>query len=163
MTSSRALYSAAAALVLCAACSKPAPPKLVPRRAQVVAVSPAFVQLEVTLDVTNPNGFPLIVHSVDGTFKLSATGAELGTAHSDLASSIPANATSSVTSQVSVRWSNLGLLAPLVLSPAPVPYEFQGSAVIGGDKLSVNVPFTLTGELTRAQLINAGLNGLAPR
>jgi LEA14-like dessication related protein len=158
-----AIHAAAAAFVLMAACSKPAPPQLVPRTARVVAVSPVAVQLELTLDVTNPNSFPLVVHAVDGKLKLGSTGAELGRAHSDLASSIPANATSSITSLVSVNWSNLGALTPLLLSPAPVPYVLDGTAAIGGDKLSVNLPFTLSGELTRTQLISAGLNGLAPR
>ena len=118
--------------------------------------------LAVTFDVANPNRFPLIVHAVDGRFSLGAgAGVELGKAHAEPASSIPAEGTSTVTSQIAVGWTNLPALTPFLLSPAAVPYRFDGSAILGGESLNLSLPFTLTGELTRAQLINAGLSGLS--
>ena len=144
-----------------AACSKPKPPTIAPRSAQIVGVSPGGVQLAITFDVTNPNGFPLMAHAVDGRFMLGTdSGAELGKAHAEIVSSIPANGTSSVTSQLGIPWTNLAVLAPFVLSPAAVPYHFDGTATVGGDDLNVSIPFTLTGELTRAQLIAAGLGSV---
>jgi LEA14-like dessication related protein len=150
------------ALVVATGCLKPKPPTITPKSAQVLAVSPAGVQLAVTFDVTNPNGFPLIVHAVDGHVALGTDGGtELGAAHAEPSSNIPADATSSVTSTLSVGWTNLAALAPYLLSPATVPYTFTGSATLGGDRLNLSVPFTLHGELSRAELINAGLSGLA--
>jgi Late embryogenesis abundant protein len=153
---------AAATLILSAACAKPKPPTIAAKSAQVLEVGPAGLKLAVAFDVTNPNGFPLLVHSVDGSFALGpGPGAELGRAHAEPASSIPAEGTSSVTSELSVGWTNLAVLAPFALSPTPVPYQFRGTALLGGERLNVSVPFTLSGELTRAQLINAGLSGLS--
>ena len=147
--------------VALAACSRPKPPTIAPKSATVVAVSPVGVQLAVTFDVTNPNGFPLLARAVDGRFVLgSGSGVELGKAHTVLASSIPAESTSSVTSQLVVSWTSLAALAPFMLSPAPVPYRFDGTASVGGERLNADVPFTVTGELTRAQLIDTGLAGL---
>jgi hypothetical protein len=152
-----------AALVLATACAKPKPPTISPKSAQVLAVSPTGVTLAVAFDVANPNRFPLIVHSVDGLFSLgSGAGVELGKAHAEPASNIPAQGTSTVTSQIAVGWTNLAALTPFMLSPAAVPYRFDGTATLGGESLNLNLPFTLTGELTRAQLINAGLSGLTP-
>ncbi|MEO6598899.1 MAG: LEA type 2 family protein [Polyangiaceae bacterium] len=122
------------------------------------------VELAVTFDVTNPNRFPLIVHSVDGRFSIGAgTGTELGTAHAEPSANIAAETTSTVTSTVAVGWTNLTALAPFALSPGAVPYTFTGTAALGGSELNVSLPFTLTGELTRAQLISIGLAGFSPR
>jgi len=128
----------------------------------VLAASGTGVMLAVTFDVANPNRFPLVVHAVDGRFFLGAgAGVELGKAHAEPASSIPAQGTSTVTSQIAIGWTNLAALAPFVLSPAAVPYRFDGNATLGGESLNVSLPFTLAGQLTRAELLNAGLSGLS--
>jgi hypothetical protein len=138
------------------------PPTITPKSAHVRSLSPRGVELAVAFDVTNPNRFPLIVHSVDGHFSVGAAGAgtELGTAHAEPSASIAARTTSTVTSTVAIGWTNLAALAPFALSPGAVPYTFTGSATLGGSELNVTVPFTLTGELTRAQLLSVGLAGL---
>ncbi|HEX2674884.1 MAG TPA: LEA type 2 family protein [Polyangiaceae bacterium] len=152
-----------AALMLTAACAKPKPPTITPKSAQVLSVGGTGLNLAVAFDVTNPNRFPLVVHAVDGRFSLGeGAGIELGQAHAQPAASIPAQGTSTVTSQIAIGWTNLAALAPFMLSPAAVPYRFEGNATLGGESLNVSVPFTLTGELTRAQLINVGLSGLTP-
>lgn len=155
------LFVVTSALALASGCAKPKPPTVTPKSAQVVSVSPGGVQLAVAFDVTNPNRFPLIVHAVDGHFFVGAgAGRELGSAHAEPSASIAAQATSTVSSTVSVGWTNLAALAPFALSPGAVPYTFSGSATLGGSELNVAVPFTLTGELSRAQLIAVGLAGL---
>jgi len=152
-----------AVLALATACQKPKPPTITPKSAQVLAVGGSGVMLAVTFDVANPNRFPLVVHAVDGRFLLGASGTdvELGKAHAEPASSIPAQGTSTVSSQIAIAWTNLTALTPFLLSPAAVPYHFDGSATLGGESLNVSLPFTLSGELTRAQLINVGLSGLS--
>ena len=156
------VIAAFAALTFATACAKPKPPTITPKSARVLAVGSTGVSLAVAFDVANPNRFPLIVHAVDGSFSLGpGTGTELGKAHAEPASSIPAEGTSTVTSQIAVAWTNLAALTPFMLSPAAVPYRFDGTATLGGESLNVKLPFTLTGELTRGQLISAGLNGLS--
>ena len=162
-----AYWTLFAALALASACAKPKPPTITPKSAQVLTVGSTGLTLAVVFDVVNPNRFPLVVHAVDGRFSLGAgAGVELGKAHAEPASSIPAGGTSTVTSQIAIAWTNLGALTPFMLSPAAVPYRFDGDAALGGENLNLSLPFTLSGELTRAQLLNAGLSGLsqpAPR
>jgi len=151
-----------AVLSLSAACAKPKPPTITPKSAQVLSVGGTGLTLVVTFDVTNPNRFPLVVHAVDGRFSLGeGAGIELGKARAEPASSIPAQGTSTVTSQIAIGWTNLTALTPFMLSPAAVPYRFEGNATLGGDSVNVSLPFTLTGELTRAQMIGVGLSGLS--
>ncbi len=102
------------------ACSKPQPPTVTARSARVTASTPTGVQLALELDVHNPNAFPLLVESVEGTLAI-AGGAEIGRGTARPATDIPAQGTSAVTSQLSVPWSNLTALAPFALTGAPVP------------------------------------------
>jgi len=156
------LASTLVELTLVEACVRPKPPTITPKSAQVRAVDATGVTLMVTFDVVNPNRFPLMVHAVDGRFSVGGgAGVELGKAHAEPASNIPAEGTSTVSSEIAVGWTNLPALTPFILSPAAVPYRFDGSATLGGESLNLNLPFTVSGELTRAQLISVGFRGLS--
>jgi LEA14-like dessication related protein len=144
-----------------AGCSKPQPPQVTARSARVTATAPTGVELAVELDVHNPNAFPLLVESVEGTLSV-AGGAEIGRGTARPGTDIPAQGSAPVTSHLTVPWSNLTALAPYALSGAPVPYTFEGRARVGGKRLNVEVPFTLRGELSRQQLLQIGLQGLGP-
>ena len=108
----------------------------------------------------NPNSFPLLVRSATGTLEVGS-GLQIGNGRATLTGSVPAKGSSIVATDLGVNWTNLPALAPLALTAAAVPYAFRGSANVGGERLNADVPFTLTGELTRAQLVQAGLRGLS--
>jgi len=152
-------HAAVALALVLSSCAKPEPPRITPHSVQVTSVTPLEIALRAELDVENPNAFPLMVRSVSGTLRVGA-GTEVGTAKVDTNATIPARATERVASDVRVRWSNLGALAPLALSPGPVPYVFGGVANVGGEKLNLDVPFELKGNLSREQILQAGLRGL---
>ena len=144
------LFAIATALCI-GACSKPEPPKITPHAARVTSVTPLGVELALELDVENKNAFPLIVQEVTGTLKLGA-GVEVGRARSEPKGSVPA--------ALSVPWTQLGALAPLAASGKPVPYTFDGTAKMGSAKINFDVPFTVKGEITQAQAVQAGIRGL---
>lgn len=143
-----------------AGCAKPEPPTVRPQAARVTMVGPAGVEMQVELNVRNPNAFPLVVRSVEGTFKLG-NGQELGRGQATPDAPIPAKGELLVKSTLSIPWSNLGALLPLVASEQPVPYQFAGTAQIGGERLNVSLPYSLNGELTRTQLTEIGLRALS--
>jgi LEA14-like dessication related protein len=140
-------------------CSKPEPPRITPRSIRVATVSPTGVGLALELDVYNPNSFPILAQNVSGSFEVG-NGVEIGRGQAQPKSSIPAKGSTVVASQLAVTWTNAAALAPYALSPAPVPYAFRGVAAIGGERLNVDVPFTIKGELTREQVLQAGIRGL---
>jgi LEA14-like dessication related protein len=142
-----------------AACSRPVPPTVTPREVRVTRVDPTRLVLSVVLDVNNPNSFSIVAQAVDGTLELE-NGTLLGRARVPVQTSIPAKASSQVTSELSVPWANLPALAPFALSGTDVRFRFRGTATIGGENLNVGVPFELAGLLNRAQVLELGLRGL---
>lgn len=140
-------------------CAKPAPPTVKPVSMRATSVSPERLQLAVELDVHNPNSFPLAVQSVTGLLSLD-NGATLGAASAEPRTALPAQANTAVTLNLDVPWQNLTALAPFALSGTDVPYRFNGTARLGGDRLNTDVAFTLDGKLTRGQVIELGLRGL---
>ena len=143
------------------ACSKPKSPEVTPRSARVTSVDARGLGLTLELDVRNPNDFPLVARAVSGVLEVG-NGVELGRARAEPKSSIPAGGSSPVTSQLLVSWTNATAVAPFALTNKPVPYTFRGTATIGGEKLNVDVPFSVKGELTRDHVLQIGLRGLGP-
>lgn len=139
------------------ACS-PKMPTVTPHLARVVWVAPTGVRLAIEVDVYNPNSFPLMADAIEGVIEMGS-GAVLGNGLAYPRGTVPAEGTSRVTTQVDVQWSNLGALAPFLMGAGPVPYVFKGKARLGGDSVSLSVPFEVAGQLTRAELIGAGLRG----
>jgi len=149
-----------ALLAVAVACSKPKPPTLTPRSAQVSAIKPDGVQLALVLAAHNPNRFPLVVNGVDASFELS-DGTPLGSAQSSQSFTIPSEGDQDLNATLDVRFSSLAALTPYALAAKPVPYRLRGSARIGSDDLNVAVPFTVDGVLTPEQVVAAGLRGAA--
>jgi LEA14-like dessication related protein len=147
-------------LVLAAGCSKPKPPTITPRSAQVSAITPDGVQLALVLAAHNPNGFPIVANAVNGSFELQ-DGTPLGAAQSTESFTIPSEGDQDLKATLDVRFKSLSVLAPYALQAKPVPYRVRGSASIGSENLNVDVPFSIDGVLTPEQVIAAGLHGAA--
>ena len=162
----RRVVLASVALALVASCSKPKPPTLTPRSAQVTAIKPDSVELSLVLAAHNPNSFPIVVNAVSASFELQ-DGTALGSAQSATSFTIPGQGDQDLAATLDVRFTSLAALTPYALAAKPVPYRLRGSARIGGDNLNVEVPFTIDGQLTPEQVVAAGLRGaanlLAPR
>ena len=144
-------------------CATPQPPTVTPQVARVLQVNQKGVELQVTLAVKNPNGFALSAHEVQGTLYVEG-GQKLGTGKSKPQQSIPAHGTASVESRVQIDWDDVPALQKFLLQ-AEVPYQFKGDVTLGGETISLTLPFEMKGTLTREQLLQAGLRGLfeAPR
>lgn len=140
------------------ACARPQPPSVVPHVVRFSAVTPTGLDFDVQLQVHNPNSFPLAAEVVSGTL-YGARDQRLGQGTSHPGESIPAGSTRLVASQVHIGWENLMAVAPL-LAAERIPYEFRGDVTLGGESINVTLPFTLSGELTRTQLLDAGWRGL---
>jgi LEA14-like dessication related protein len=146
------------AILLLPACSKPKPPELKPRSAQVAAIKPDSVELALVLDAHNPNSFPIVANRVTATFELQ-DGTELGRGESSEAFTIPAQGDAALAAKLDIRWNSLSVLAPYALAAKPLPYRLRGSARLGGEHLNMDVPFSIDGQLTPDQVIQAGLRG----
>lgn len=142
-----------------AGCAKPKPPTITPQSVKVTSLSPTALGLRAQLDVHNPNAFPLVVRSVSGKLVFDGN-IEGGSAETTSGVSVAANATQRVSADLNIPWTNLAQLAPLAMSGKVISYRFNGKATIGGKSLNVNLPFSLTGSLTSAELVQVGLGSL---
>jgi LEA14-like dessication related protein len=146
------------ACALLVACWKPKPIEVTPQSVQLASISPDGVGLTVVLNVKNPNGFGITASEVNAIVELQ-DGSELGRGSATPAFTIPAEGSVAVPTTLSTRWTNVALLAPYALSAKPLPYRLRGTARIGGESLNVEVPFTISGQLTPEQVIAAGMRG----
>lgn len=145
--------------VVAMGCSKPEPPTLVPKEAKVTAIGPAGASLLVRMEATNPNRITLSVRSVTGKAKLAGKW-DLGTVTVEKPVDLPPNVPTMVDVPMTLPWTDLKTLGALASTTGPVPYVIEGTVSIGGERLNVNLPFTLSGTITREQVINASLKSL---
>ncbi len=141
-----------------AACSKPKPVEVTPRSVTVAAIEPQGIQLALVLDVRNPNGFPIKASDVKGTVEIQG-GGQLGSGAATGVMTVGAEQTVQLPAQLGVGWTNVTALAPFALSAKPVPYRIVGSARVGSERLNMEVPFDIAGELTREQVAQIALRG----
>ena len=149
-----------ASVLSAVACSKPKPVQITPQSAQLSSIGPNGVGVALVLNVRNPNGFPIIAQAVSATFELQ-DGSELGRGSSTAAFTIPAEGVTALPAQLSMGWTNVGALTPYALSGKALPYRISGTARLGGESLNVDVPFSISGQLTPQQVLAAGLRGAA--
>ncbi len=141
------------------ACSKPKPPTLVPKAVQVVGVDPQGLTVEMTVEMTNPNGFSVSVQSVKARVVL-ADGSDLGEVNIVQAITLPPSTPTLVRVPMTARWSGVNALGAQALSGKDLPFTVTGTVGIGGEKLSVDVPYSVSGVVTQEQLKRAAINSL---
>lgn len=152
-----AFFTAIAAI----ACSKPQPPKLTPKKVSVVAVSTAGLDLLLEIEATNPNGFTLAAQSFTGKATLDGKW-QLGTVTVSKPVSLPPKVPTMVDVPLNLPWTDAVALASLAAAQRPMPYVVEGSVKIGGEKLNVDVPISMSGTIAREQIANAALKSLPP-
>jgi LEA14-like dessication related protein len=143
-------------LSLLAACSKPQPVQVTPRTAQISWLAPTGVGVAISLDVHNPNEFSITASDVNGVFELK-DGTELGRGTATTAFTVPGGATVPLGAELRMSWTNLAAFGPYALSLQPLPYRIRGRARVGGKDLRLELPFSIEGQLTPEQVIQATL------
>ncbi len=144
---------------VCAACKKPVPPKLTPKEVRVTAVSTRGIDVLMTVEATNPNSITLSARSVTGKAKLDGRY-DMATVTIDKPVVLPPNVPTMIEAPMTLPWTDLGALQVLAQSAKPVPYTVEGTVAVGGENLNVDVPFTVSGTITREQIAAAALKSL---
>ena len=149
---------AAAALVL-VACAKPEPPRLRPLSAKVTTISTQGIDVALKLEAENPNDSAITARSLTATITLDGRHV-LGTVTVPHNITLPPHQKTVLDVPVSSRWKDLAGLGTLAMAGKDVPYRVEGTVELGGSAVSVNVPFTVEGTVTREQLNQAALSSL---
>lgn len=146
-------------LVVLTACSKPEPPKIVPKEARVTAVGPAGLDLVLKVEATNPNSVSLSARSFTGRAKLDGQW-EMGVVTIDKPVALPPHTPTMIEVPMKLPWTDLKALASLASAQRPVPYVVEGTVKIGGERINVEIPWSMTGTISREQIVGAALKGL---
>lgn len=153
----RTAFSAVALVLV--ACAKPVPPRLTPLSARVTSISTLGIDVELKLAAENPNSLDFKARSVTATITLDGRYV-LGAVTVPQKVTLPAHQTTTIDVPVSSRWQDLAGIVNLASSGKDVPYKVEGTMELGGDTISVNVPFEVQGTVTRAQLTQALLRSI---
>ena len=146
-------------LVVLVHCIRPVAPTLTPKVARVAAVTASGIDLDIELQVENPNAFALHAQSVTGTMYVGSAQKRLAHGSSQPGQSIPARGSVIVPSRIHVAWEDATALSPLLFQEK-IPYSLHGDVALGSEDWNVTLPFSMSGELSRAQLFEAGWRGL---
>ena len=151
---------AALALVLptialvAAACSTPETPTVKAESVTVTSATSQGLGLSISLLVTNSNDFSLSARKIVGKVTLEG-GTELGNVAVPTEVTLPKKATTRVVVPMTVGWGNAIAVALAAANKPTVPFTVTGTANVGGKSLNVDVPFSVSGTLTREQLMQA--------
>lgn len=144
----------AAAVLALAACSKPEPPTVTPLSGRVSAISTTGITVEAKLEGYNPNDFDLGVKSFNATVVLDNTY-NIGKVSSSHTIKLPAHKRTKFDVPISLKWNDVGALAPLAMSNKDVPFEATGTVKVSADSIDVELPFKVTGIVTHQQIVQA--------
>jgi hypothetical protein len=142
-------------------CKPPDPPTLTPKEIRVTAITPAGIDVLVRIEAVNPNRKDLNVRSVSGSMKLAGKY-QLATVTITKPLVIPPAVPTMIDAPMTMAWADISTLGALGATQGPVPYVLSGTVAIGGDRLAINLPFSIQGTLTREQIAGAALKGLPP-
>jgi LEA14-like dessication related protein len=145
--------------LLAVSCSRPSPPTLTPQRAEVTAVGTAGISLLVQMAADNPNRFGLSARQVTAEVTLDGRH-KLGAVTLPEAIDLPAKKSTRIDVPLSVAWNDLPSVIALAATGRSIPYAVDGTVSIGGDVIHVELPYHLTGEITREQLRAALINSV---
>lgn len=149
----------AGALLAASACSKPEPPTLVPKEAKVTAIGPLGLDILLRIEATNPNRITLSTQNVTGKATLDGKW-DLGTVTVAQPLVLPPNVPTTIDVPMKLPWSDVKALGALATATGPMPYTIEGTVGVGGEKLNVNLPFSISGTITREQIASAALKAM---
>jgi hypothetical protein len=144
---------------LTSGCSKPAPPTLAPEKVTVTRIDVTGIALDVSMSATNPNPSDLSASGVSSHVVVDKTH-DVGTVTVPETITLPAGKTTTFEVPLTMKWSDMGVLAQLAVSTGAVPYSVDGTLDMGGNLMHVGVPFHLDGTITQAQIVGAMLNSM---
>ncbi len=141
------------------ACPKPAPPHITPKEARVVAIGPQGMDILLKVEATNPNSVTLSAQAITAKAKLDDRW-DMGSVTVAKPVVLPPGSPTLIDVTMTLPWTDASALAALATTPGAVPYSVEGSARIGGERLNVDVPFGLTGTISREQIVNAAMKSM---
>jgi LEA14-like dessication related protein len=153
MTTDRRMMLLGALATFAAACSRPQPPSITPRSADVTGATSEGLGLRVHCVIRNSNAFALTVQRV--SVRLTLASRDLGVTQLASALRLPTDTDVPLDIDVRAPWGDLPGIIAVTMFNENIPYRLDGTARVGGERLNVDVPFRLESTLPRRVLLGA--------
>lgn len=131
----------------------PGPPTLKAESAKATKVSAKGLEIEVTIDVHNPNVIALVARKVKARVKLD-NEIDLGEVVVDSKMTFPAKKHTTLVVPITLEWGDLPKVLSLAQKKETIPFHLDGTAEIGVDEFNFDVPFESDGSISRQQIID---------
>lgn len=141
------------------ACGRPKPPTITPEKGELTAIGPDGVHLILYLNVENPNRFDLSARSVTGRVLLDGKH-DVGNIAVSQPFRLAAEKVTRLSVPATLALKDVPVVLGLAASNRDLTYDVDGTVMVGGDSINVNLPFHLSGVLTHQQLLQATMNSL---
>ncbi len=146
-------------VALLGACSPPEPPTLTVKSARVVSIDMQGMKVRVLAEAYNPNRIDLSLQGVTGHVMLDGK-LDMGTVTLRKPMTLIAGARTPLDVPLEMEWKDLGALAAAAATTRDIPYTVDGTATVGGGRLSATLPFKIQGTVTRQQLAQLAAGSL---
>lgn len=155
-------HTLAAALVLSlTACQKPQAPQLTPREVTLTELTASGASFRIKLAATNPNKFALSANSFRAHLVFDSGKIDAGTVDVNTPLALAPSTTTELDVPVTLSWQGLSALAALAVQKPTIPYVIDGTVNVGGERLNVDLPYSVSGTVTQAQITAAMFKGLS--
>lgn len=145
----RAFLLAFAALVAVPACTPPEPPSIAVKKSTITSIDLKGMRVAVEVEATNKNKFDFSIASFDGTLALD--GKEVGKVTLVKPVVLPPGGTT-LEVPLFLTWNDAAGIAQLAIAGRDLPYVLDGTASVGGSKLTVAVPIKVKGSVPKEEL-----------
>jgi LEA14-like dessication related protein len=147
------------AVLLLVACKKPLPPQITVKSGQITRIDPQEIEVLLHIDAFNPNSYKLSVRGITANVVVDGR-LDLGTVHIDKPVLIGAGERVPLDVPVASQWKDLPAIAQLAALNKTIPYTVKGTVSVGGESLSVDVPYSFDGTITHEQIVKAAIGSI---
>ena len=144
-------FAAAAVAATLSACAPPEPPTITVKEGKITSIDLQGMRVLVRVEATNKNKFDLTISSFEGKLKLD--GKDMGNVSLVSPVKLATGDKTPLDVPLALTWNDVGGIAQLAAAGRDLPYDLDGTAAVGGEKLSVKVPFKVKGTVPKAELV----------
>jgi len=140
----------AATLAALAGCAPPEPPTITVKESKITSIDLQGMRVAVKVEATNKNKMEFSLASFEGNIKLD--GKDVG----KVTLVKPVTLAPGVTTlevPLFLTWNDVGGIAQLAAAGRDLPYVLDGTASVGGGKLTVPLPIQVKGTVPKDELL----------
>lgn len=124
-------------------------------------LGPTGASFRIRLAAANPNSFALSANSFRAHLVFDGGKIDAGTVDVSKPFTLAPGVTTELDVPVTLSWQGVAALATLAAQKPSIPYVIDGTVNVGGEKLNVDLPYSVSGAVSQSQIMAATMKGLS--